>query len=290
MQRRDFLKSLAILPLTGAGMKLNDLQTMSESLKSTERMPLLFLGHGNPMNAITDNEYTRGWQRVGKSLPKPQAILCISAHWETNGTFVTAMNPPRTIHDFSGFPNALYHVQYPAPGSPELASETKRTVKKATVEFDHAWGLDHGCWSVLKHIFPAADVPVIQMSMDYNKQPEWHYELAEELASLRKKGVLIVGSGNVVHNLRMADWEKPGGFDWANAANEMIKRLVSGNEHKPLLSYSSLGREMQLAVPTPEHFIPLLYILGLKEEKEQVSFFNDKTELGSISMTSLTIQ
>jgi 4,5-DOPA dioxygenase extradiol len=270
-------------------MKLNELGKMAGDLSNTASMPLLFLGHGNPMNAITENEFTRGWQHVGKSLPKPNAVLCISAHWETNGTSVTAMEKPKTIHDFGGFPKELYEVQYPAPGSPELAEETKHAVTRTSVELDHKWGLDHGCWSVIKHLFPKADVPIVQMSLDGGKPAQWHYDLAKELATLRKKGVLIVGSGNVVHNLRMADWDEPGGFDWAMDANERIKKLIANGEHQPLINYHSMGKEMQLAVPTPEHFLPLLYVLGLKEENESISFFNDKTELGSISMTSVKI-
>lgn len=270
-------------------MKLNDLNKMSSSFANTETMPLLFLGHGNPMNAITDNEFTRGWRQVGATLPKPNAVLCISAHWETNGTFVTAMEKPKTIHDFGGFPRELYEVEYPAPGSPELAEEAKRSITIAHVELDHQWGLDHGCWSVVKHLFPKADAPVVQLSLDYSKPAQWHYDLARELSSLRRKGVLIVGSGNVVHNLRIADWNETGGFDWAVEANERIKKLVAGNEHQPLINYSGMGREMQLAVPTPEHYLPLLYVLGLKGEKESVAFFNDKTELGSIAMTSMKI-
>lgn len=271
-------------------MKVNELKKMTAPFGNTEPTPVLFLGHGNPMNAIVENEFTRGWQQVGKSLPKPNAVLCISAHWETNGTYVTAMERPQTIHDFGGFPRELYEVQYPAPGSPELAHETQRTITKTSVALDHQWGLDHGCWSVIKHLLPGADVPVVQMSLDYGKPARWHYELARELAPLRRRGVVVVGSGNMVHNLRMADWDEAGGFDWALEANERIKKLMAGNEHQPLIDYRSLGREMDLAVPTPEHYLPLLYVLGLKEENEDVSFFNDKTELGSISMTSVKIQ
>jgi 4,5-DOPA dioxygenase extradiol len=289
MERKDFLKYLTVLPFAGAAMKLKDLNAMTGSFGPTEKMPLLFLGHGNPMNAITDNEFTRGWQQVGKSFPKPNAVLCISAHWETNGTFVTAMEKPKTIHDFGGFPQELYEVQYPAPGNPQLAGETKHVITKTPVALDHEWGLDHGCWSVIKHLFPKADVPVIQLSLDRSKPAQWHYELAKELSSLRNKGVLIVGSGNVVHNLGMANWDEAGGFDWAVEANDRIKKLVEANNHQPLINYTAMGREMKLAVPTPEHYLPLLYVLGLKEERENVSFFNDKTELGSISMTSVKI-
>jgi 4,5-DOPA dioxygenase extradiol len=200
------------------------------------------------------------------------------------------MEKPKTIHDFGGFPKELYEVQYPAPGSPELAEETKQAVSRTPVELDHQWGLDHGCWSVIRHLFPNADVPVIQLSLDHSKPAQWHYELASELRILRSKGVLVVGSGNIVHNLRMADWEKLGGYDWAVEANQRIKKLVEGDDHQSLINYAAMGREMQLAVPTPEHYLPLLYILGLKEEKERVSFFNDKAEMGSISMTSMKIE
>jgi len=267
-------------------MNLNNLGKIQNR---SDVMPVLFLGHGNPMNAITENEFTRGWRMAGSHVPRPDAILCISAHWETNGTYVTAMEKPQTIHDFGGFPRTLFEVQYPAPGSPELAAETKRTVTGTPVELDHEWGLDHGCWSVIRHMYPEADVPVIQMSLDYHQPPAWHYELAKELSRLRSKGVLIVGSGNFVHNLRMADWHSEGGFEWALEANETVKSLISRNEHRALIDYRALGREMQLAVPTPEHYLPLLYVLGLKEEKETVSFFNDKTELGSIAMTSVYV-
>lgn len=270
-------------------MKLSDLGRMAGDLSNTAPMPLLFLGHGNPMNAITENEFTRGWQQVGRSLPKPNAVLCISAHWETNGTYLTATEKPKTIHDFGGFPKELYEVQYPAPGSPEFAEETQHIVTKTSVELDHERGLDHGCWSVIKHVFPKADVPIVQISLDRGKPAQWHYDLARELASLREKGVLIVGSGNVVHNLRMADWDEPGGFGWAVDANERIKKLIADGDHPLLIKYHSISKEMQLAVPTPEHYLPLLYVLGLKEEKESVSFFNDQTELGSISMTSVKI-
>ena len=268
-------------------MKTKELKEMAESLPVTEAIPLLFLGHGNPMNAITDNEFSRAWRALGEKLPRPHAILCVSAHWETPGTRVTAMEKPTTIHDFGGFPRELYEVQYPAPGSPALAGEMKRTITRTSVELDHEWGLDHGSWSVIRHLFPGADVPVVQMSLDYTKPARWHYELARELSAFRRKGILIMGSGNVVHNLRMADWNKAGGFDWALGANERIKALIAENDHQRLIDYQSLGRELELAVPTPEHYLPLLYVLALKQEKESVTFFNDKTELGSISMVSL---
>ena len=222
-----------------------------------------------------------------KNITKPNAVLCVSAHWETKGTFVTAMEKPKTIHDFGGFPKELYEVQYPAPGSPELAEEIKSKIKKTEV------GLDHGAWSVVKHLYPDADVPVIELSLDYSQSPQYHFELARELSSLRKKGVLIVGSGNMVHNLRMVDWrrlnESDYGFDWAIEASEKMKKFILSGDYKQLINYQSQGKEFDLAVPTPEHFLPLLYTLALKEESEDVTLFNDKAVGGSLTMTSVKI-
>jgi len=290
MNRKQFLNSLALLPVTASAMELRYLNKITEAFKPTDTMPVLFLGHGSPMNAIQENEFVIGWRNIGKTLSKPNAILCISAHWETRGTFVTAMEKPQTIHDFGGFPQALFEVQYPAKGSPALALETKNTIKKTEVVLDEKWGLDHGAWSVIKHLYPNADVPVIQMSLDYYQTPQYHYELAKELSSLRKKGVLIIGSGNMVHNLGMMDWHNPdSGFDWALSANDKLRKLITDNDHPQLINYKSLGKDFQLSVPTPEHYLPLLYSLALKNEKEKISFFNDKTVMGSISMTSLRI-
>lgn len=290
MRRKHFLKSLALLPLAGVTMKLNDLHAVTGSLKSTDTMPLLFVGHGSPMNAIEQNEFSKGWAAMGRKLPHPQAILCVSAHWETNGTFVTAMEKPETIHDFGGFPDELFAVQYPAPGSPELAQHTKEVVKKAAVELDQQWGLDHGCWSVVKHLYPDADVPVVQLSIDRTKPAQWHYDLARDLAALRRKGVLIIGSGNMVHNLRLIDWRNPGNtYEWAAEMNEGLKQRIARNEHADLIRYQSLGNAAALAIPTPEHYLPMLYALGLKTKSEEVEFFNDKTLMGSISMTSFKV-
>jgi len=290
MLRKDFLKSIALLPLAGFSMPLTTLNILTKTLGNTEKMPVLFVGHGSPMNAIENNEFTSGWQAVSASVPKPHAILCVSAHWETKGTYVTAMETPSTIHDFGGFPQALFDVQYPAPGSPELADETRNLITKTSVGLDHKWGLDHGAWSVIKKFYPLADIPVIQMSLDYSQNPKCHYELAKELASLREKGVLIIGSGNMVHNLRMLDWNKTDkGFDWAEEANAKFKKLILENDHKQLVDYHNLGHEIAMSVPTPEHYLPLLYALALKTDKEEVSFFNDKTIMGGISMTSLKI-
>jgi 4,5-DOPA dioxygenase extradiol len=270
-------------------MELKDLNNIAALYDNTEPMPVLFVGHGNPMNAITQNEFTDGWKNAGKLLPRPNAIICISAHWETKGTFLTAMDKPGTIHDFYGFPEELFKVEYNAPGSPYLAGETKKLIAKVPVELDNKWGLDHGCWSVVMHLFPGADIPVIELSLDYTKQPLWHFELAQELSFLRRKGILIIGSGNIVHNLKMISWQIKDGFDWALEADQKFKNLIMNNEFNKLINYKNLGVEAQLAIPTPEHFLPLLYVLALKDENENISFFNDKTDLGSISMTSLLI-
>jgi 4,5-DOPA dioxygenase extradiol len=274
-------------------MKLKELNNITTPFKNTEKMPVLFIGHGSPMNAIDENEFVSGWRAIGKTLPKPNAILCVSAHWETRGTYVTAMNKPPTIHDFGGFPKELFAVEYPAPGSPELASETKNIIRKSEVGLDARWGLDHGCWSVVKHLYPDADVPVIQLSLDYFQPPQHHYDLAKDLSSLRSKGVLIIGSGNMVHNLGMLSWEKmeePGyGYDWAIEANEKMKKFILSNDHKPLIDYKLQGKAFNLAIPTPDHFLPLLYSLALKEENENTEVFNDKAVAGSLTMTSIKI-
>jgi 4,5-DOPA dioxygenase extradiol len=288
MERKSFIKSLSFVPLI-ATMKLNALNNLTAPFAQTQKMPVLFVGHGNPMNAIEDNEYGQAWRQLGQAIPKPNAVLCISAHWETKGTFVTAMEKPKTIHDFGGFPKVLFDVQYPAPGSTELANETKESIHTTQVGLDYDWGLDHGSWSVLKHIYPNANVPVVEMSLDYTKDPQWHFELAKELAALRDKGVLIVGSGNMVHNLRAVDFNMAGGFDWAIEANEKMKKLIADRDFKSLANYTSLGRAVQLAIPTPEHYLPLLYTLGLAGQNESISLFNDKAEVGSITMTSLKI-
>lgn len=293
MNRKQFLKSLAILPVAGAALKLSDLNKMTSGFDATRQMPVLFLGHGSPMNAIEENEFVTGFRAISKTLPRPSAVLCISAHWETKGTFVTAMAKPSTIHDFGGFPQALFDVDYPAPGSPELANETKDLIQKTTIGLDHKWGLDHGAWSVIKHLYPKADVPVIQMSIDYSKPPQYHYELAKELGALRKKGVLIVGSGNMVHNLGMIAWDKLNadeyGFDWALEASTKMKAFISARDHQSLINFKSQGKAFDLAIPTPEHYLPLLYTLALQEPNETLSFFNDKAIAGSLTMTSLRI-
>jgi len=251
-------------------------------------MPALFVGHGNPMNAIETNEFSLAWADAAQALPKPAAILCISAHWETEGTRVTAMDRPKTIHDFYGFPRQLYEVQYPAPGSKDLAALTKDAIRNTRVAMDLDWGLDHGAWSVLSRMFPGADVPVIQLSLDRTKDPSFHYAMGQELRGLRDRGVLIVGSGNIVHNLRMINWED-GAYDWALEFDAKIKERILSGDHESIVHYDRLGRTAALAVPTNEHYLPLLYILALQDAGDRIGFFAEGLTLGSISMRSLRI-
>jgi 4,5-DOPA dioxygenase extradiol len=293
MKRSQFLKLLALSPLAFAAMKLKDLQSATRELPYTDKMPVLFLGHGSPMNAIEENEFVAGFRNAAKGIPKPAAILCVSAHWETSGSFVTAMENPKTIHDFGGFPKALYEVQYPAPGSPDLARETQQIITHTEVGLDDTWGLDHGAWSVIKHLYPNADVPVIQLSLDRRQAPQYHYDLARQLAPLRQKGVLIIGSGNMVHNLRLVAWDKLNtdnyGFDWALEAREKMKSFISSGDHAALVNYRAQGKAFDLAVPTPEHYLPLLYALALRDGSEEPHFFNDKAVGGSLTMTSVRV-
>ncbi|QQX76044.1 4,5-DOPA dioxygenase extradiol [Aequorivita iocasae] len=292
MNRKQFLKSMALLPLIGSSMNLKDLNKMTATMSNTEKMPVLFLGHGSPMNAIDENEFVASFRRLGNELVRPNAILCISAHWETNGTYVTAMQNPPTIHDFGGFPQELFEVQYPAPGSPQLAKQTKAIITKTNVGLDDKWGLDHGAWSVIKHLYPNADIPVIQMSIDYTQPAKYHYELAKELNSLRTQGVLIVGSGNMVHNLRMVSWKRLNevyAYDWTIEANEKMKNFIVNEDHKSLIDFKSQGKAFELAIPTPEHYMPLIYTLALKTKNEEITIFNDKPVGGSLTMTSVKI-
>lgn len=255
------------------------------------KMPVLFIGHGSPMNGIENNEFSLQWEKTAKELPVPNAVLVVSAHWLTNGTHITAMDYPKTIHDFGGFPQALFDVHYPAPGNSQLALETKELIKTTDVGLNHDWGLDHGAWTVVRKMYPAANIPVLQLSIDFSKPALYHYNLAKELAALRKKGVLIIGSGNMVHNLRMVAWDKldqPGfGFDWAIEMHELFKTKIIHRDHQALINYEALGKAAKLAVPTPDHYYPLLYTLGLQEKNEEPVFFNDKLVAGSLNMTSV---
>lgn len=293
MKRRTFIQTSGIITAMGTVTKYMDLGKITSDFENTAKMPVLFLGHGSPMNAIEENEFVKGFRDVGKEIPLPKAILCVSAHWETKGTHVTVNEMPKTIHDFGGFPQALFDVQYTAPGSPKLARQTKDLIKSTTVDLDDKWGLDHGAWSVIKHLYPKADVPVIQLSLDYTKPPMYHFELAKELAELRSKGMLIIGSGNIVHNLGLVAWDNlytdDYAFDWAREAKEKMNTYILSDDYTPLINYSTQGRAFNLAIPTPEHYLPLLYTLALKGKEDLISLFNDKAIGGSLSMTSVKI-
>jgi 4,5-DOPA dioxygenase extradiol len=248
-----------------------------------ERMPAIFFGHGSPMNAL-GGPWTEAWAALGRRLPRPKAVLCISAHWYVDGIAVTAMERPRTIHDFYGFPRELYHVDYPAPGDPWLAARTADLLAPLAVRADRDWGLDHGTWSVLVHLFPDADVPVVQLSIDRTRPSHFHYELGRRLAPLRDEGVLLCGSGDVVHNLRLIDWSGGGALPWAAGFNDRVKSLLVARDDQALVDYAELGEDAALSIPTPEHYLPLLYALGARGEDEPVAFFNDAIDLGAISM------
>jgi len=252
------------------------------------KMPVLFVGHGSPMNAIANNDYRKAWVALGEKLVRPKAILCISAHWLTKGTAVTLLPNPKTIHDFGGFPQELFAQQYPAPGAVAFAQMTIDNVHSIAIQADYSWGFDHGCWTVLMNMYPNADIPVYQMSIDYTKPPQYHYNLAKELAFLRNRGVMIVASGNVVHNLHMVRWDTDAQpFDWAIAFDEMVKKSIVENNPLPLLTYESLGQVARLAHPTNDHFLPLLYAVALRDDGDEFTFFNDRIDLGSMSMRSV---
>jgi 4,5-DOPA dioxygenase extradiol len=255
---------------------------------SATKMPVMFAGHGNPMNALEDNEFSRAWAEMGRLSPRPKAILCVSAHWETAGLQVTAMPDPKTIHDFYGFPQKLYKMQYNAPGSPGLAGIVRGLIGTTSVKEDHEWGIDHGTWSVLCHMFPEADVPVVQLSLDHTQDAAVHYRIAGELRRLRNRGVLIIGSGNIVHNLRVIDWGG-GAYDWAVEFDEKIKGLVLAKDHESIIEYQKLGKAAGLSIPTNEHYLPLLYALALQDADDKISFFAERVTLGSVSMRSIMI-
>lgn len=276
-------------------MTLKDLHKSVSELSNTPLMPLLFVGHGSPMNALENNEFTQAWQEVGRELPLPRAIVCISAHWETRGTYVTARKQNQTINDFYGFSRELYEMQYPALGSPDIAKMLAETVRSVSIGYDHQWGLDHGAWVVFKHMYPYADIPVIQISIDHYKDPQWHCDLAKELSFLRKKGVLVVGSGNIIHNLRMIrfngeDFNAEYGYDWAYEINDIFNKKIEAQDIQSLVHYKSLHKDINLAIPTLEHYIPFVYIMGMIGKSENIRLFNNKLIAGSLNMTSLIIQ
>lgn len=290
MKRKNFIYTiggglLTMGSLTGFKRFTDDLG------EQEEKMPVLFIGHGSPMNGIENNEFSLQWEKTAKELPVPTAVLVISAHWLTNGTHITAMDHPKTIHDFGGFPQELFDVQYPAPGNSLLAAETKELIHSTNVGLNHDWGLDHGTWTVVRRMYPDAKIPVLQLSIDYSKPASYHYELAKELGALRKKGVLIIGSGNMVHNLSRVAWDKldqPGyGYDWAIEMHELFKKKITEGDHQALINYETLSKSAKLAIPTPDHYYPLMYTLGLQEKNEEPVFFNDKLVAGSLNMTSV---
>lgn len=293
MNRSRFIRSIFTAASGVAiGTKLNALKIVSDSMENTPKMPVLFVGHGSPMNAIEENEFVQGFRRISSEIEKLNAIVVISAHWETKGTKVTAMENPPTIHDFGGFPKELYEIQYPAPGSPQLANNIKNITKNTEVILDQKWGLDHGAWTVVMHMFPNADIPIVQLSLDFNKTPMQHYDLAKELSKLRNKGILIIGSGNLVHNLGMIHWQKMNenyGYDWAIEAINKMKQFILEGNHQALINYSKQGRAFELSIPTPEHYLPLLYTLALQDKNDGIKLFNDKPVAGSLSMTSVKI-
>lgn len=293
MKRRDFTSLLTLSTIGLSMTTLKELSNWGTTLQSSQRIPALFLGHGNPMNAIEENQFVQGFRDIAKTLPEIQAILVVSAHWLTRGTAVTAMAQPRTIHDFGGFPQALFEQQYPAPGSPELAKEIIQMISATAVHEDHEWGLDHGTWTVLKHLYPAAHIPVVQFSIDVQLSLAAHFQLAKELNALRSKGVLIIGSGNIVHNLRAVDFRRINdvgfGYDWAQESRKYVNDQILSRNFSALSSLEKAPKALQMAVPTTDHYIPLLYTLGLAENTDEIVLFNDELLAGSLSMTSLKI-
>jgi 4,5-DOPA dioxygenase extradiol len=288
MKRLEFIKLSSSLLLTH--MNISSFGNLVKETTDSPIMPVLFIGHGSPMNAIETNLYTQKLNTLGKNLEKPKAILVVSAHWQTKGTYVNVSSIPKTIHDFSGFPKALFDVQYPAKGAPEFAKQVSDHVTHTQVLHDTDWGLDHGAWSVLKHLFPQADIPVFQLSLDFNQGSKYHYDLAKQLQFLRSKGVLIIGSGNIVHNLGMIDWRrKEGGYDWAiEFDNQVSKNLISRN-HDMLVDYYKMGKAATLSIPTNEHYLPMLYAAALQQKSEQLEFIYDEMQMGSISMRCFII-
>lgn len=269
-------------------MNLHAFKSITDDHGKTDRQPMLFVGHGNPMNAIEDNRFSQSWRKIGAELPRPKAILSVSAHWLTRGTRVLAVQQPETIHDFGGFPQELFQQQYPAPGAPEFAKETQRLSTKKHIILDDEWGFDHGTWSVLKQMFPAADIPVYQLSIDYHQSMEDHYALAQELRVLREQGVLVIGSGNIVHNLQAVNWKpnaKP--YDWALEFDATVKQWIEKGDHRAVLDFQKLGSVAKMAHPTYDHFLPLLYVLGFQYPEEHAAFFNDEFDMSSVSMRSM---
>jgi 4,5-DOPA dioxygenase extradiol len=293
MNRRNFIKTTGIIGLTTAYM--NDLRAFTNAVSEWKDvdaiMPVIFIGHGAPLYVLDDNKYSIAWKKIGQTVPKPTAILSISAHWLTPGkTLISASPKPKTIHDFGRIDDRLFEMQYPAPGDPKLAQEIAQKITRVDVDLDHDWGLDHGTWCVLHHMFPKADIPVLQFSIDYSKGAAFHFELANQLSFLRKKGVLIMSSGNIVHNLRQLKFPETASYEWAIEFDEKAKQLMDTGDFESLLNYEKLGKAAQLSIPTPDHYFPLIYALGLKSEKDIISYPIDGISYGSTSMRSLIIK
>ncbi|WP_320005113.1 4,5-DOPA-extradiol-dioxygenase [Shiella aurantiaca] len=291
MQRREALKGIVTLSISLPMTSLHDLKNWVSSKESSDKMPVLFVGHGNPMNVLWDNAFTRHLSALGQRLEAPKAVLVISAHWLSRGTHVATNPAPPTIHDFGGFPSEMYEIQYPAPGAPDLAMEIAQRVHFTEVHTDEEMGLDHGAWTVLRWMYPEANIPVFQMSIDATQGPTYHYALAKDLAFLRKRGVMILGSGNIVHNLRILDWQNPEAtpFDWAKEFDEKVKTQILNGDHQPLIDYLQWGTLAKTAVPTNDHYLPMLYTLGLKEKSDEVSFTYEGFHHGSISMRCIQL-
>jgi 4,5-DOPA dioxygenase extradiol len=291
MERNKFLKILASSPLILAGMKLKEFENISNNFSNSEKMPVLFIGHGHPMNALLDNNFTQTLTKIGQNIQKPNAIMVVSAHWETRGTYVSVNPQPTTIYDFGGFDDRLFQIKYEPKGAPELAKQVVTLGSSYGIQEDNSMGLDHGAWTVLKYLFPKADVPVFQLSIDFTKPPQYHYELAAALRKMREKGVLVVGSGNIVHNLGRLDWQninaKP--FDWAIEFDELVKGKLTTNDFKALVNYNQFGKLAQLSIPSNDHYLPMLYTLGLADKNEQIKYLYEGIQYGSISMRCFQI-
>lgn len=288
MNRFEFIKNIS---LGVAFMNLHNLDSLAKGFKTTVKLPALFIGHGSPMNALADNQFTKTLNQLGKNLPKVNAILVISAHWETKGTFVTTSKLPETIYDFGGFPDELYQIKYSAPGSLELANSIITDFHDLQIKADNKMGLDHGAWTILKHLYPKADIPVLELSMDYTLSPEQHYKLATDLSKLREKGVLVIGSGNIVHNLRRLNFNNHYGlpYDWALEFDSIVKNDILEHNHKHLINYKEIGQSALMSIPSPEHYLPMLYILGMQSKNEKVNFIYEGFEYGSLSMRCFSI-
>ncbi len=288
MNRLEFIKNLS---LGAAFMSLQNLESLASSFKSTKRLPALFIGHGSPMNALADSKFTKTLNNLGEKLPKVNAIIVISAHWETKGTYVTTRKNPETIYDFGGFPDELYQIKYEANGNPELANNIIKEFHDLQIQADSKMGFDHGAWTILKHIYPKANIPVIEISIDTNLSTQEHYNFAQQLSVLRERGVLVIGSGNIVHNLRRLNWKDQNGsiYEWAYEFDDVVKRSIIEENHKKLINYKNIGQSALLAVPSEEHYLPMLYVLGMYHKDEKINFLYEGFEFGSLSMRCFSI-